>query len=60
MTFIDAAHTILSNQTMSKKDIYLTNIDWSKVSSDILFNASNALTETKQLVYVIRPLIIMP
>jgi hypothetical protein len=60
MTLIDVVYTILSNQTMSKKDIHLPNIDWSKVSSDILSHASNALTETKQMVYVIRLLIIMP
>lgn len=58
MTRIDAVHTILSNQTMSKKD--LPNIDWSKVSRDILTSASDALTETKKLVYVICLLIIMP
>lgn len=57
MALIDAVHTILSNQTMSKKD--LPNIDWSKVSRDILTSASDALTETKQLVYVICLLIIM-
>lgn len=38
---------------MSKKDIYLPNIDWSKVSGDILSHTSDALIEAKQLVHQI-------
>ncbi|KAG1719816.1 hypothetical protein EDB19DRAFT_1781290 [Suillus lakei] len=39
----------LRNQAMSRKDINMPNIDWSKVSGD-LSRASDALTEAKQLV----------
>jgi hypothetical protein len=60
MPLIDAVHTLFSNQAMSKKDVHLPNIEWSKVSGDILSHASDALTEAKQLVYVINLLIIMP
>ncbi|KAG2030915.1 hypothetical protein BDR03DRAFT_156120 [Suillus americanus] len=51
MPLVDAVHTRFSNQAMSKKDIHLPNINWSKVSGDVLSHASDALTEAKQLVH---------
>jgi hypothetical protein len=60
MPLIDAVHTLFSNQAMSKKDVHLPNINWSKVSGDMLSHASDALTEAKQLVYAIYLLINMP
>lgn len=60
MHLVNAVFTFFSDQAISKKDdINLPNIDWSKVSGDIISHGSDALTGAKQLVYAIHLLIIM-
>lgn len=50
----------LSSQAISQKDLDPQNIDWSKVSSNVVSRVSDALTEARQLVYVLCLVIITP